>query len=550
MDNGNLDAKAGMIDGPIPDQGPPKVRVDPTGSRASRRVMPAGSHASIVIFGASGDLCKRKLMPALYTLFHDGFLPEDFAVVGVARSEKPDEHFREEMKTAVREFGRLAFDADSWERFAERLFYRHGDLGDDSTYENLRETLDGLEQKAGVPQPQAIRLYYLAIPPSSFPMTLERLSASRLSTREHADRVRIIIEKPFGEDSHTARVLNDQVHRAFEERQVFRIDHYLGKETVQNILVFRLANGIFEPLWNRRYVDHVQITVAETLGVESRGQYFDHAGILRDIVQNHMLQLLCLVGMEVPARFTAEHVRNEKVKVLMSLSPMSEEDARTSVVRGQYAEGEIGGQRVHAYRYEPNVDPHSHTETFVAFRAFVDNWRWAGVPFYLRAGKRLRARTTEIAICFRRPPLALFKLAHERLPDPNLLIMQIQPEEGISLRVGSKRPGSKFAIDPVELAFHYATSFEDSPPEAYERLLLDAMNGDSTLFAREDEVEYAWRFITPIHEFWRTTQHCPVHPYWAGSWGPEAADRIIQRDGREWRNEVPGEQEERVPAER
>ncbi|MCA9726400.1 MAG: glucose-6-phosphate dehydrogenase [Candidatus Eisenbacteria bacterium] len=494
-------------------------------------------HATVVIFGASGDLCQRKLMPALYTLCQEGFLPEDFAIVGVARSQKSDEVFREEMRAAVQEHGRLGLDEQTWSRFGSRLHYRSGDLADPASYERLREAIDEVE---GERRSESVRLYYLAIPPSWFPVTLQNLSTSGLSTKEHADRVRVVVEKPFGEDLESAAVLNRQVHEAFEERQVFRIDHYLGKETVQNILVFRLANGIFEPLWNRRYVDHVQITVAETIGVESRGAYFDKAGIMRDIVQNHMLQLLCLVGMEVPARFTAEHVRNEKVKVLMSLSPMREEDVKTSVARGQYAEGEVDGQRVPAYRYEPSVDARSSTETFVALRAFVDNWRWAGVPFYLRAGKRMCARTTEITISFKKPPLALFKLAHESLPDPNVLIMQIQPEEGISLRVGSKRPGSRFAIDPVELAFNYATSFGDAPPEAYERLLIDAINGDSTLFAREDEVEYAWRFISPIHEFWRTTEHCPVHPYWAGSWGPDAADRIINRDGRAWRNEGPG----------
>ena len=528
----------------LSDGAPPRPAgpVDPTGSRASRHIHKDVTHATIVIFGASGDLCQRKLMPALYTLFHEGFLPEDFAIVGVARSKLSDEEFRSEMREAVEEHGRLGrLDPAFWSRFAARLHYLGGDLRDSASYDQLNTRLRELERER--PDP-SIRLYYLAIPPAAFPETLRHLSASGLSTKEHADRVRVVVEKPFGEDLESAVVLNRQVHEAFEERQVFRIDHYLGKETVQNILVFRLANGIFEPLWNRRYVDHVQITVAETIGVENRGAYFDRAGIMRDIVQNHMLQLLCLVGMEVPARFTAEHVRNEKVKVLMSLSPMQEEDVKTSVVRGQYAEGEVDGRRVPAYRYEPSVDAHSSTETFVALRAFVDNWRWAGVPFYLRAGKRLRARTTEITICFKKPPLALFKLGNENQPEPNVLIMQIQPEEGISLRVGSKRPGSHFAIEPVELAFKYATSFDRVPPEAYERLLIDALNGDSTLFAREDEVEYAWRFITPIHEFWRTTSYCPVHPYWAGSWGPEAADRIMQRDGRAWRNEVPGQRAE------
>ncbi|MEZ4647232.1 MAG: glucose-6-phosphate dehydrogenase [Candidatus Eisenbacteria bacterium] len=493
---------------------------------------------SIVIFGATGDLAKRKLLPALYALRCGGFLPERFSLIGNSRSERSDDVFRDEMKEAVGKHSRLGnLDEELWSGFAQNMHYVQGALEDPQTFQLIREKLEAVEADA---KDNSIRLYYLAIPPTSFPEALRNIASSGLSQRETPERVRIIVEKPFGEDLESARVLNQQVHTAFTENQIYRIDHYLGKETVQNILVFRLANGIFEPLWNRRYVDHVQITVAETLGVGRRGDYFDKAGVLRDIVQNHMLQLLCLVGMEVPIRFRAEHVRNEKVKVLMALNRLSEEDIRKSVVRGQYAEGEIDGERVPAYRYEQDVDPHSKTETFAAFKCYVDNWRWAGVPFYLRAGKRLKTRSTEITITFKQPPLALFRAAHERLPDPNVLILQIQPEEGILLRVGSKRPGTKFSIDPVELAFHYQTSFESSPPEAYERLLLDAIHGDSTLFAREDEVDYAWRFIDPMLSAWCTTEHCPVHPYWAGSWGPDASDRIMERDGRAWRNEVPG----------
>jgi len=496
-------------------------------------------HVSVVIFGASGDLSRRKLLPALYALRCGNFASENFSLVGIARRERSHEAFQNEMKSAVNEFSRLGtVDEATWEPFAKGMRYIAGDLEDPQTFEKVRTTLEELEGDQGE---RAIRLFYLAIPPGAFPVTLHNIALTGLSPRENADRYRIIIEKPFGSDEESAAVLNEQVYTAFDEKQVYRIDHYLGKETVQNILVFRLANGIFEPLWNRRYVDHVQITVGETLGVEQRGDYFDKAGVLRDIVQNHMLQLLSLVGMEVPVRFDADHVRNEKVKVLMSLASLTEEDFRTSVVRGQYAEGEIGGKQVSAYRYEPEVDPQSKTETFVAFRAYLDNWRWAGVPFYLRAGKRMKARTTEITITFKQPPLALFKAMHQQLPEPNTLIIQIQPGEGISLRVGSKRPGTKFSIDPVELKFQYKTSFENAPPEAYERLLLDAINGDSTLFARGDEVHYAWRFISPFHKYWESTDHCPVHPYWSGSWGPEAAERIMQRDGRGWRNELPGE---------
>jgi glucose-6-phosphate 1-dehydrogenase len=497
-----------------------------------------GRRVSVVIFGATGDLTKRKLLPALYALRCEGFLPEHFSLIGNSRTERSDDVFRGEMRAAVDEFSRLGkIDESTWSDFAANMHYVQGALEDEGTFERIRQKLEEIESTE---RDDSIRLYYLAIPPTSFPEALRHIASSGLSRRDQPERFRIIVEKPFGEDLTSARVLNQQAHSAFTESQIFRIDHYLGKETVQNILVFRLANGIFEPLWNRRYVDHVQITVAETLGVGRRGDYFDKAGVLRDIVQNHMLQLLCLVGMEVPIRFRAEHVRNEKVKVLMALNGLGEEDIRTSVVRGQYAEGEVDGERVHAYRYEPDVDAHSTTETFAAFRCFVDNWRWAGVPFYLRAGKRLETRSTEITITFKQPPLALFKAMHERLPDPNVLIIQIQPEEGILLRVGSKRPGTKFSIDPVELAFHYNTSFDKAPPEAYERLLLDAIHGDNTLFAREDEVDYAWRFITPIHEAWCSTDYCAVHPYWSGSWGPDASDRIMERDGRAWRNEVPG----------
>ncbi len=494
---------------------------------------------SVVIFGASGDLTQRKLLPALYALRCEGFLPDHFRLIGNARRDYTDEAFRDLMREGVEQHGRHApSEEDSWTDFASNMYYVGGTLEEAETFDKIKQKLEELEAND---VEESIRLYYLAIPPSAFPIALNNISEQGLSVPE-SDRFRVIVEKPFGVDQETARVLNTQVHSAFSEDQVFRIDHYLGKETVQNILVFRLANGIFEPLWNRRYVDHVQITVGESIGVGRRGGYFDQAGIVRDIVQNHMLQLLCLVGMEVPIRFRAEHVRNEKVKVLMSLSPLSEVDIKTSVVRGQYAEGVVDDERVTAYRYEEDVNPETTTETFAAFRAYIDNWRWAGVPFYLRAGKRMKTRTTEITIVFKHPPLALFKATHERIPAPNQLIIQIQPEEGIKLRVGSKRPGTKFSIDPVQMAFTYEQSFENAPPGAYERLLLDAINGDSTLFAREDEVDYAWRFVQPILDAWQTTDLCPVHPYWAGSWGPDAADRIIERDGRAWRNEMPGEE--------
>ena len=497
---------------------------------------PIETPVTIVIFGASGDLTGRKLLPAIYAMHREGMLPECFTLVGVARRPKSDDEFRDEMREGVREFGRVSLDESDWVEFAKNMSYVAGDLDDPGTYEKLSKSLSECESSS-----KSVRLYYLAVPPSVFPTALQHLSQSGLSRTATDTRTRIIIEKPFGHDLESARALDEQVHGAFTEDQVFRIDHYLGKETVQNILVFRLANGIFEPTWNRRYIDHVQITVAESIGVEDRGRYFDHAGVLRDIVQNHMLQLLCLVAMEPPARFNAEMVRNEKVKVLMALNTLTEPELRTAVVRGQYSEGEVGGQRVPGYRSEANIAPHSTTETFVAFRAYLDNWRWAGVPFYLRAGKRLKTRSTEIVIHFRHPPLALFGYEHGRQPAENKLILQIQPDEGISLSIGSKRPGDGFKIDPVQLDFRYKEAFDRGPRDAYERLLLDAVKGDSTLFAREDEVDRAWRFVTPILDAWRQTEDCPVHPYWAGSWGPEAADRLMQADGRAWHNEVPGD---------
>ncbi len=496
---------------------------------------------TVVILGASGDLTRRKLVPALYMLRREKQLPTRFTLVGVARREKSDDQFREEMIEAVKTFARGGdYDEEELRQFASRMHYVHGELGDPDTYSRLRWRLGEVEEADNVPEAQRIRLFYLAIPPSEFPHALAQLSTSGLSSPEHADRTRIVIEKPFGHDTESARVLNKQVHAAFAEQQVYRIDHYLGKETVQNILVFRLANGIFEPLWNRRYIDHVQITVAETLGVENRASYFDQAGIMRDIVQNHMLQLLSLVGMEPPVRFNAEQVRNEKVKVLMALHPFSAKELETNVVRAQYVSGEVGGQRAPAYRDEDGVDVKSVTETYVGFKVYLDNWRWAGVPFYLRAGKRFATRTTSISIQFRQPPLALFRSQHSSDPTPNRLHIQVQPEEGIWLRIGSKRPGGKMEVDSVELQFKYATAFQKGPPDAYERLLLDAIHGDSTLFAREDEVDYAWRFCTPILEHWKRHKDTPLTFYSAGTWGPLEADRTMEADGRQWFNDTPG----------
>lgn len=491
--------------------------------------------ATIVIFGGSGDLARRKLVPALFELHRQGLLAKETAIVGFARSVGSDEEWRDELAAALDEHGRGGGDAEEARRsFASRLHAVRGDLRSDASYAELKERLAAIEAERGL---TGNRLYYLAIPPSGIGDAARRLGAAGLVHPVEGDGPfsRLVVEKPFGHDLASAHALNEAVHASFRERQVFRIDHYLGKETTQNILVFRLGNGIFEPLWNRRYVDHVQITVAETIGVEGRGKFFEEAGIFRDVVQNHLLQLLCLVAMEPPVAFEANVVRDEKVKVLRSVRPPSREEVLRDTVRGQYAAGAVSGRAVAGYRDEPDVAVASTRETYAAWKLQIENWRWAGVPFYLRAGKRLPKRVTEIAITFKTPPIALFRHAGCAVGEPNVLILRIQPDEGIALRIGAKRPGPTMRVETVKMDFRYAEHFGEATPDAYERLLVDALHGDGTLFARRDEVEAAWELVEGVLDVWAESPPGDLPNYEAGTWGPEAATELLARDGRRWR---------------
>ncbi len=485
---------------------------------------------AMAIFGATGDLTRRKLVPALFSLASEGQLPPGFSVVGCARREKSNEAFRAEMLDAVNQFSRSRpVDSQTWDEFARGLFYVRGEFGDVDAYRRLAaflKELDGERRTGGR------YLYYLSTPPSQTSEILANLGRAGLNRTSGWSRV--VIEKPFGHDLETARALNREALEVFDEDQVFRIDHYLGKETVQNILVLRFANGIFEPLWNFKYVDNVQISVAESIGIEGRGAYFEEAGILRDVVQNHVLQLLCLTAMEPPVAFDANAVRDEKLKVLQALRPLDPEDVAGHVVRGQYGPGELAGVKVPGYRQEPGVAPDSTVETYAALRVFIDNWRWAGVPFYLRAGKRLPKRSTEIAIAFRAVPHVLFK-GMAATDERNELVLRIQPDEGVSLQFGSKVPGPAIRVQPVVMDFRYGSAFVLEPPEAYERLLLDAMVGDSTLFTRHDEVEQAWTFVQPILDAWREGPPPSSPNYAAGDWGPKGADTLLESEGRRWR---------------
>jgi len=503
-------------------------QINPLREGLSTRAVP--QPCTVVIFGATGDLTHRKLVPALYNLAADGELPPAVTVVGFARREKSDDGFRRELEEATRKFSRQSVRDEIWKTFAQSIFYHQSDFSDESGYKTLAAELDKIDKERGT---RGNRLFYFAVAPDQFEPILKHLKAVGLNEAQKGSWARVIVEKPFGTDLASARELNRVVQNSFAEEQTYRIDHFLGKETAQNILVLRFANAIFEPLWNTRYIDHVQITAAETLGVEGRAGYYEGAGALRDMVQNHLLQLLCLVAMEAPTDLSADSIRDEKVKVVGALRRMSEKQVAIDVVRGQYAEGAINGQPVTNYRAEKNVDPKSMTETFVALRLNIDNWRWWDVPIYMRVGKRLPKSGTEISVHFKNAPLVLF---NKESSEQNVLVIRIQPDEGISLRMQAKVPGTSFRIEPVKMDFHYGTSFGKASPEAYERLLLDAMSGDATLFARRDEVEEAWSFIDMIENAWAAKTGAPgLFFYPAGSWGPEEADELLARDGRAWR---------------
>jgi glucose-6-phosphate 1-dehydrogenase len=498
------------------------------------RVEPTPEPCAVVIFGASGDLTRRMLLPAFYNLAVDDQMPQECAIVGFARTDWSDEDFRNHARAAVGEFSRRPIDPAVWDRFASSVFYVQGDYDDEASQARLAECLEELEKVRGIP---GNHLYHLAVPPSAYPSIIEGLgrNAHALPHGEGSRWSRIIIEKPFGHDSQSARELNQKLHSVFREEDVYRIDHYLGKETVQNILVFRFANGIFEPVWNRRYVDHVQITVAETIGVGDRGGYYEEAGALRDMVQNHMMQLLSLVAMEPPIAFNGRWVRDEKVKVLEAIRPYGHDQVPELTVRGQYGTGRLGDIPVPAYTDEHEVSRDSTTETYVALKMWVDTWRWSGVPFYLRTGKRMRSRTTEIAIDFKRAPHLLFKdFLEGHSLESNRLTMRIQPDEGISLKFHTKVPGSPLRIRPMNMDFMYIPTDLAAAPTAYETLLLDAMQGDATLFARSDEVEAAWRIVDEILAGWAALPRADIATYPAGTSGPESADALIEADGRRW----------------
>jgi glucose-6-phosphate 1-dehydrogenase len=490
---------------------------------------------SLVIFGATGDLTHRKLIPALYNLAADGDLPPGMNVIGFARRDKTDEVFRQELEEAAKKFSRRPIDQNLWNSFASSIYYHRSEFGDLEGYRMLRERMDQLDEEKGG---GGNRLFYLSAGPDQFDNILTNLKASGLAHGSENSWARVIVEKPFGTDLATAEHLNEVVQNSFDESSTFRIDHFLGKETAQNIMVLRFGNAIFEHLWNHRYIDHVQITASEQLGIENRAGYYEGAGALRDMVQNHLLQLLCLIAMEPPTDLRADSIRDEKVKVLRSLRRISGEDVARSVVRAQYAAGTVKEKPAAGYREEKNVKPDSQTETYVALRVLIDNWRWADVPIYIRVGKRMPKGGTEIGIHFKNAPGVLFNRDQGRGLDgsQNVLVIRIQPDEGVSLRMQSKIPGASVRIQPVKMDFAYGTSFGKASPEAYERLLLDAMAGDATLFARRDEVEEAWRFIDDIEEGWHSGEHKPgLYFYAAGSWGPAEADQLIESDGRAWR---------------
>ena len=540
-------------DQPIPAQPAPRPKDAPktmrelrearAGKRASRakaaenvlrqglRLEKVPDPSIMVLFGATGDLAHRKVIPAMYHLWRTNLLPHEFLVLAVGRREYDDDKFVAEVRTSLEEYSRVTpIDEDAWASFSERIRYHRCDFSDPAGFDVLATRLDEVDEEHGT---RGNRLFYLATQPSQFAEIVAQLGRVGLDHERHdGGWRRVVIEKPFGHDLDSAKKLNREVGKVFRESQVYRIDHYLGKETVRNLLVFRFGNGIFEPLWNRRYVDHVQITVGESIGIENRGAFYEETGASRDVLQNHLLQLVSLVAMEPPATFEADPLRDEKVKVLRAIASPAETEG--NVIRGQYGPGWVAATQVPGYRQEPDVDSLSETETYVAAKLTIDDWRWSGVPFYVRTGKRLPKRSTEIAIQFRDVPHRLFRDAATE-PDPNLLAIRIQPDEGIMLRFGAKVPGLGMAIRPVTMDFTYGSAFNVDSPDAYETLILDALQGDASLFTRADEVEEAWSIVDPLIETWASGEPPEFPNYDAGTWGPVAADEMLARDGKRWR---------------
>ena len=506
------------------------VLIEPTPVQMEAPPLPKAQPCVVVIFGATGDLTRRKLMPALWNLRGEGCL-DNVQILGIGRTKMTDDEFRASMRDALVEAGKLNEADEAWRKFAERIHYTAGELNDEGTYSNTAKALE----KLSVQGASSNHLFYLAIPPSLAPAVVDGLGKSGLSKEDEQHWSRLVIEKPFGTDLESARALNAKIAEVFGEQQVYRIDHYLGKDTVQNILVFRFGNSMFEPIWNRNYVDYVEITAGETVGVGSRAGYFEEAGALRDMVANHLLQLLSLTAMEPPVAFDADSVREEKVQVLRSIRRLKPEEVAERTVRAQYGPGDVDGERVKGYREEEGVAKESQTETYAAIEFRIQNWRWSGVPFYVRTGKCLSRHLTEIAVHLKRTPQALFARTPDEELDPNIIVLRIQPNEGITVSFGAKRPGLQMQTTTVHMDFCYQHAFGVEPPAAYETLLLDAMQGDATLFTRGDEVEAQWHLITPIEEVW-TSQRLPqLVTYPAGSDGPEQADDLVARNGHRWR---------------
>ena len=484
----------------------------------------------MIIFGGSGDLTSRKLVPALFNLFIDGYLPEDFAVVGVGRtSYGSEEKYREHLLEGVKQFSRRNDNTEDWKKFSQKIYYLEMDAKDEAAYQQIRACID---QKSKEWKEDPIEIYYMAVAPQLAPDIAKKLYNQQLC--KDPNRTRMVFEKPFGHDYKSARDLNQLLMSMFDEDQIYRIDHYLGKETVQNILALRFANALFEPIWNSNYIDHVQITAAETVGVEDRGDYYEQAGALRDMVQNHMLQLLCMIAMEAPVSFDANEIRNKKVDVLNAIRKFEPEDVHANAVRGQYSNGWMKGEKVKGYREEKNVNKNSSVETFAAVKFFIDNWRWQNIPFYVRTGKYLHDKTTIITVQFKPAPHYAFPEEAADTWRPNRLTISIQPDMDIRLRFQAKRPGPSMVLSPVDMIFSYAEAYQEQEPEAYETLLEDVMEGNPTLFMRADQVEAAWRVVTPIMETWQNRKAVDFPNYAPGSWGPEDAEALIAKDGHHW----------------